>query len=368
MQRVRLIPLFNVLIGLAVAATACNLPSKAPSQTATVAALETAQAELTQAAATRTPIPTYPVVTTVPPPTLAPSSTPVRPTATSSCDIADFLTDVTIPDGTTIPAGQAFTKTWRFRNVGSCSWTTSYSIVFSSGNQMGGPNTQALAGNVNPGESVDISVNLTAPTTPGDYTGNWKLRNAAGVLFTNFYVDITVQASVTNTPPTAQLTLNAVPGESGTVYEAAASLAVANTIRAGDTAANFIARGYMSFDISSLAGKTIRSATLDLSTCTQTQNPFTSSLAGIWISDLQYPLPLDQSDYDLTGTAIQSQPLNALPTSPIDVKSFLQSRINEGRARFQLRLHPAGPSDGDGQADDITCNPGSLTLKIAYQP
>jgi hypothetical protein len=57
---------------------------------------------------------------------------------------------------------------------------------------MSGPSSQALTGNVNPGQSVDISVALTAPSTPGNYRGYWKLRNAAGVLFSEFYVDIDV--------------------------------------------------------------------------------------------------------------------------------------------------------------------------------
>jgi hypothetical protein len=68
---------------------------------------------------------------------------------------------------------------------------------------MNGPTTQNLAGIVNPGQTVDISVNLTAPSDVGDYTGNWKLRDASGVLFGQFYVEIKVQspATATNTSP-----------------------------------------------------------------------------------------------------------------------------------------------------------------------
>jgi hypothetical protein len=362
----------NLVILLSLmAATGCNLPSNTPNNdnAASTAAAQTIQAQMTQSVPSIPTATFAPLVTsTMVIPTLVPTATRVYYTATSSCDIAQFITDVTFPDGTTIGAGQAFTKTWRFKNAGTCSWTPSYSIVFSSGSQMGGPDTQALAANVNPGQTVDISVNMTAPTTPGDYTGYWKLRNAAGVLFAHFYVQIKVQATVTVTVPSAQVSLNAIPAESGTVYEAAAGLAPAGTILAGDTAGNFIARGYMSFDIASLAGKTISSATLDLTSCTKMQDPFTGSLAGIWLGELQYPLPLDQSDYDLSGTAIISQPLTNIPTDPIDVKSFVQSRVNEGRARFQVRLHPKGPSDADAQADYMSCSAGSVILKITYVP
>jgi acyl-coenzyme A thioesterase PaaI-like protein len=89
---------------------------------------------------------------------------------------------------------QAFTKTWRLKNTGTCSWTPAYAIVFSSGNAMNGPATQALAGNINPGQTVDISVNFTAPATPGDYTAYYKLRDASGVLFSQFYAQIKVQS------------------------------------------------------------------------------------------------------------------------------------------------------------------------------
>ncbi len=359
----------TVLIFL-LALSACNLPSSAPEQTDTAATTvaQTVQAELTQSApptASTTPL-VLPAITTVAPPTISvPPTVVILPTVTTSCDISQFITDVTVPDGTIMTPGQTFTKTWRFRNAGSCSWTPSYAIVFSSGDSMNGPATQALVGNVNPGQTVDISVNLTAPTAPGDYKGWWKLRNAAGVLFAQFYVQIKVQNTSTVTPPIAQVVLNAVGGESGTVYEAAAGQGIPSTILAGDTSTNFLARGFMSFDISSLTGKTINSASLNLSSCSQAQNPFTS-LSGIWVGELQYALPLDQSDYDLAGTGVQL--LNGMPGSSIDVKSYVQARITEGKARFQIRLHPAGPSDGYGQSDYISCNASSGKLTVVYQP
>jgi len=363
----RLIP---VILAIALTLSACNLPSNAPAtpDLASTTIAQTVQAALTSSAPMATNTVPAPSITTVAPPTVAPPPTRVVPTATSTCDIAQFITDVTIPDGTVLTPGQAFTKTWRVKNVGTCSWTPSYAVVFSSGNSMNGPATQALTGNVNPGQTVDISINLTAPSTPGDYTGYWKLRNAAGVLFTQFYVQMKVATptpTFTLPPAVAQVVLNAVGSESGTVYEPGAGQGIPSTVLAGDTSTNFLARGYLSFDISSLSGKTINSATLNLSSCSAMQNPF-ASLSGIWVGELQYALPLDQTDYDVAGTGIVL--LNSVPGSGIDVKSFVQTRATEGRARFQIRLHPAGPSDLDGQADYLTCNPGSVTLTIQYQP
>jgi hypothetical protein len=303
--------------------------------------------------------------------TLAIATTSVAPTsppATESCDVAQFIDDVTIPDGTTLEPNETFTKTWRLKNVGTCSWTTSYAVVFSSGDSMNGPATKALTSNVNPGQTFDISVDLTAPATDGNYKGYWKLRNAAGVSFSiPFYVDIKVKTPTPTAGPTT-ITLNATGGtEGGTVYEPAASQAVVHgTILAGDTSSDFLARGFMSFDISSLSGKSVIAATLDLSSCSPVQDPF-GDLSGIWVGEVQYALPLDQSDYNISGSGIEL--LNSVPGSSIDVKSYVQTRVTEGKSRFQIRLHPSsGTSNGDGQADYMTCSASGPKLSITYQP
>ena len=67
---------------------------------------------------------------------------------------------------------------------------------------MSTPSTVSLPGTVNPGQMVDISVNLISPGKDGRYTGYFKLRNASGVLFgvgslasTAFYVDVNVSGT-----------------------------------------------------------------------------------------------------------------------------------------------------------------------------
>jgi len=134
-------------------------------------------------------------------PTTAPA---VNPGTQGGCDSAAFVSDVTIPDGTVLAPGAAFTKTWRIQNAGTCTWNTSYAVVFVSGTQMGGASPQLLTADVAPGSSVDISVAMTAPATAGSYTGYWQLKNAAGVTFAqSFYVQIQVGSGAT---PTATAT------------------------------------------------------------------------------------------------------------------------------------------------------------------
>jgi hypothetical protein len=201
--------LLSITLFVALALSACNLPAsneepQGPGAVLTAAA-QTVEANLTQLAAQSSPtVSILPTNTTAPatatvavasPVPASPTTGAPAATATSNCDNADFVTDVTIPDGTVLDPGETFTKTWRLKNAGTCSWTPSYAVVFSTGDSMSGPAVQALTGNVNPGQTVDISIDLKAPSSPGTYRGDWKLRNAAGVTFASFYVEIKVGGS-----------------------------------------------------------------------------------------------------------------------------------------------------------------------------
>ncbi|MFO3797994.1 MAG: NBR1-Ig-like domain-containing protein, partial [Anaerolineales bacterium] len=104
---------------------------------------------------------------------------PVSPAqAATICDWAQFIADVTIPDGTVMAPGTAFTKTWRLKNIGTCTWGSGYRLAFSSGSQMDAPAEVNLPYSVAPGQMVDVSVTMTAPSTPGTYRGYWLLKNA----------------------------------------------------------------------------------------------------------------------------------------------------------------------------------------------
>src|SRR5690606_11879693 len=84
-------------------------------------------------------------------------------------DNAEFVGDITIPDGTEMAPGQAFTKIWRIKNNGTSTWTSAYKLHFDHGSQMSGPNDVSLPNNVAPGQEVDISVNLVSPLGIGNY-------------------------------------------------------------------------------------------------------------------------------------------------------------------------------------------------------
>jgi hypothetical protein len=107
------------------------------------------------------------------------TSTPMPDTIL--CDRASFVSDISVPDGTRFQPRQAFTKTWRLTNIGTCAWTTNYSLVFVQGEAMTKMIVQPLRTNVSPGETIDLSINMVAPNKAGEYTGYWGIRNPAGV-------------------------------------------------------------------------------------------------------------------------------------------------------------------------------------------
>jgi hypothetical protein len=103
------------------------------------------------------------------------------------------VSDVTIPDGTEMAPGEAFTKTWALANTGTCDWS-GYSLVFHRQEQMGGPSAVPVADTA-AGATTNVPVGLTAPSTPGTHTGRWTMRAPDGSLFGDIiYVEIVVVA------------------------------------------------------------------------------------------------------------------------------------------------------------------------------
>lgn len=201
--------------------SACNLPAaktgtpyvNEANRINTVAA-KTVEAIATQLAAPVIPqaTPTFqqplgtPLVV-VSTPTLTPLPQPTR-TITPvpvPCDRAEMVSE-TIPDGTEVAAGAAFTKTWTLKNTGTCTWNSGYAVVFFGKEAMNGPAARQLTtGTVAPGQEVQISLDLKAPARAGTFRGEWKLRNASSVLFglgstasQPFWVEIAVKGSEYN--------------------------------------------------------------------------------------------------------------------------------------------------------------------------
>lgn len=125
-------------------------------------------------------------------------------TTSNLCNSAELVEDLTVPADSILSPGAYFTKVWRIRNNGTCTWTTKYTFGLASGDEMEGKTT-AVPEAVKPGSTVDIAVDMVAPGQPGSYKGAWMFRSPDGRFGTGasakfgFPVQIQVQVSDRNT-------------------------------------------------------------------------------------------------------------------------------------------------------------------------
>jgi len=205
MTRKSYFPLLLVNIVFVAALSACGSPeASAPTldmneivqhvaSTLQTGSTQTAQAMPT---ATDTPEPTLtpipsatrePLVvataTLLPTATFAgPTALPIEPSTANGCYNAWFVADVTIPDGTKFDPGDAFTKTWRLLNTGTCEWTGDFKIVYVGGNMFGSDSVK-IRQRVGVGSTADISLDMYAPHRSGTAISNWRMTTADGDLF-----------------------------------------------------------------------------------------------------------------------------------------------------------------------------------------
>ncbi len=116
--------------------------------------------------------------------TAGPSASATPAVGATCTNNAVFVSDVTVPDNTSVATGQAFNKIWRIRNTGTCTWGPGYTFAFVTGTAM---TTNTSAGiavpQVAPGATADIVAPLTAPNTAGTYRGFWQMRAPNGTPF-----------------------------------------------------------------------------------------------------------------------------------------------------------------------------------------
>lgn len=203
---------------LLLATSACGKGAPVSPGAVYTQAAETVVVQLTATALAVTPTPIIantPLVSGTPQvtntPLLSPTPLPGTPSATllgfatlpgstqASCDNFQFVTDVTYPDGAQVPAGSSFVKTWRVTNLGPCSWNKNYHLVFGwggKGTNWSGARAVAFPGVINPGDNMEISVTLTAPTKTGNYSAAFRLQNARGYILAPLTVYLTVVINV----------------------------------------------------------------------------------------------------------------------------------------------------------------------------
>jgi len=371
------IRVFNLLAIVTLLLGACNLPSGSDSQGTELEltfAAQTVEALLSQTPlATNTSLPEAATLT----PTLLPVNTSTSvASATPTCNLAQFITDVNIPDGTEMTPGQTFTKKWRLKNIGTCAWN-GYSMIFDNGDSMNGPASKAIAA-VSPGQEVDLEVDLKAPNSAGSYRGYWRISTNGNVLVPvvngyqgkSFYVDIKVKAAPTATntlvPAIAQVILTNQTSEDGHVTSAGTTNQNPNV---GDNNANELLQAFISFDMSPIPnGATITKVVVDFSSGYDTLgNPWSLGDGCLRAYSQNYGT-LDSGDYfggSPTGAYIRwcgNAELSSSSEVP-DMISLVQSQV--GSSRLQMRLQFTGSSNNNNTADTVRL--GTMKLTVTYQ-
>lgn len=176
------------LLTLLLAILACNRPQPvttpdidlmvAQTQTAIAVSemLKPTEALPATAQPTSSPVSSTPAVST-------PSSSETTATQDPNCtDLAKFVSE-SVPDNTEFAPGAQFMKTWIFQNVGTCTWTPEYKLVFEQGKQMGGTSPAPIGQTVPPNGTLQIFLPQTAPAETGEHQGFWKLQNLRGQNF-----------------------------------------------------------------------------------------------------------------------------------------------------------------------------------------
>jgi len=174
----------------------------------------------------------------------------------------EFVEDLTVPDDTAFAPGEEFVKSWRLRNIGTCPWTTDYSLTRVGGDGIGEIDSQPLPSAVAPGQTIDLSVQLTAPDVVGTYRDNWQLSNAAGTAFgVGGFADEAFWVQIVVTEPLA----TPVPGSAsvgGVVWSDSCRLLQNGTPSAGcvETAEDsgiFVGDGTLNFGELGIPGLTV---------------------------------------------------------------------------------------------------------------
>jgi hypothetical protein len=132
--------------------------------------------------------------------TFAPPTAPGPVGGGNNCIRAEYVSE-TVPDGTIMKPGETFWKTWTIKNTGTCTWDSSYKLVYDSGELMGGLTEYQLTDVVPPGEQLVLSILLKTPSSNGNYQGFWRILSPWGGTFgvgeadTSLWVQINVNDS-----------------------------------------------------------------------------------------------------------------------------------------------------------------------------
>ena len=216
-----------VMLALALILSSCNFGQE-PEPTPDVGAIFTAAAETVQAqfsldltqTALAVPTATLPPPATPTPeetliPTFAIGGSPAAPAATIGigtqpttgipgfatptplaalatqagpvCMDSAFIADITYPDGTVVEDNSMISKRWSIQNIGTCAWDDGFSLQPVTGDATKSwVIDEKVYKKVEPGEIVEIELDLDTPSKGGEWGGCWRMQGDNGQYFGTF--------------------------------------------------------------------------------------------------------------------------------------------------------------------------------------
>ena len=183
-------PRLFLLFAISLILTACNIGVDAPqdqSALSTAAAL-TVEAVLTQPVPLASPTAAQTAATATSIPGVAIDGTTAEPTqCAENVEIVSWTRDGKTYDkaavDTLLPPGKGFVMAWLLKNTGNCVWNDAYKMIFDSGERLTGSDTFGIiptGSTVKPGETLNISIQMSAPSAPGTYESTFKMIDPQG--------------------------------------------------------------------------------------------------------------------------------------------------------------------------------------------
>lgn len=117
------------------------------------------------------------------------SPTPIAALSTQAgplCMDSAFVADINYFDGSVVEDDIMIEKVWSIQNTGTCTWDDGYALVPVTGDAKGSWKIDEKREFVEPGEIVEIGIDMRTPTKGGEWGGCWKMQGDSGQLFGTF--------------------------------------------------------------------------------------------------------------------------------------------------------------------------------------
>ena len=231
------------------------------------------------------------------------------------------------------------------------------------------------------GDSLDFDstvpsggIGAESNPNPNSYRFTYTAPGAAGVYIIQITVGDgkggtdTAEKTITVAAPVHEVTFIVVPNETG--YIDNAGNVFNTTAYAGNDTNNRACRGYISFDISSIANKHIEEVTLNLAPIATWGDH--SNLGTLALGTISYGVgPLVGGDYGLGSSSLVAYPaasVGNITNSSGALVSRLQTLVSASNPRIQFRLHWDSELlwAANGAWDGVGWSPSNCKLTVRY--